>query len=62
MSAKTGDPVKTNVPIFLWRPQQYNVIKTMPTDITILLVTSPAWPPVTRGRQGRAIVANQAST
>ena len=34
----------------------------MPADIKVLLVTSPAWPPVRCGRQARAIVANQAST
>ena len=32
------------------------------TDIKVLLVTYPAWPPFKCGRQGRAIVANQAST
>ena len=33
----------------------------MPTDIKVLLVTSPAWPPVRCGRQGQAIVGNPAS-
>ena len=32
----------------------------MPTDIKVLLVTSPAWIPVRCGRQGLAIVVNQA--
>ena len=34
----------------------------VPTDIKALSETSPVWPPVRRGRQGRAIVANQVST
>ena len=39
-----------------------NLIFKISADIKVLLVTSPAWPPVMCGRQGRAIVANQAST
>ena len=56
MSARTGDPVKTVV------PKSYMASRRKGTQLGVLLVTSPAWPPVRCGRQGRAIVANQAST
>ena len=32
----------------------------MPTDIKVPLVMYPAWPPLRCGRQGQAIVVNQA--
>ena len=59
MSARTGDPVKTVVPKSFMASTR---IDSVPTDIKVLLVTPPAWPPVRCGRQSRAIVANQAST
>ena len=51
-----GDPVKTVV------PKSFMASTTVPTDIKVLLLMYLAWPPVRCGRQGRAIVANQAST
>ena len=57
MLARTGDPLKTVVPKSFMASTRIAV----PTDIKVLLVTSPAWPPVRYGRQGWVIVANQAS-
>ena len=61
MSARTGDPVKTVVPNYHGNDINRNSVRRS-TDIKALLMTSPAWPPVRCGRQGRAIVANQVST
>ena len=57
MSARTGDPVKAVVPKSCMASRRIGT-QAVPTDSNVLLVTSPAWPPVRCGRQGRAIVAN----
>ena len=63
MSARTGDPVKKQLfQNLTWQAEEKVHSLAVPTDSNVLLVTSPAWPPVRCGRQGRAIVANQAST
>ena len=62
MSARTGDPVKTGVPKSFMASTRIDPREAVPPDIKVLLVMSPAWPPVRCGRQGWAIVANHAST
>ena len=62
MSARTGDPVKTVV------PKSYMASRRIVTQLGGAkrqqgsVGNVSAWPPVRCGRQGRAIVANQAST
>ena len=60
MSARTGDPIKTVV------PKSFMASTRIDSELgganRHQLVTSLARPPVRCGRQGRAIVAYQAST
>ena len=62
MSARTGDPVKTVVPKSFMANTIIESVLGGANRHQVLLVTIPAWPPVRCGRQGRVIVANQAST
>ena len=64
MSARTGDPGKTNKSskIFMVITTIESELGGANRDIKIPLIMSPALPPVRCGRQGRAIVVNQAST
>ena len=56
MSARTGDSVKTVVPKSFMANTRIELELGGANRHQILLVTSPAWPPVRCGRQGRAIV------
>ena len=61
MSARTGNSIKTVVPKSFVANTRIE-LELGGANRQVLLITSLAWPPVRSGRQGWAIVANQAST
>ena len=60
MSPRTGD-LEKNKQMFQNLYGDHKNSKAVPIDIKTPFVMSPAWLPVRCGRQGQAIVVNQAS-